>query len=224
VKVAILGFAPSYVDAPFGDPSVHIWTMNYHHQDVTRTDRIFELHDWDTIVKEGHVQSLQASKAPVYLQDVRPEIPSSVRYPIEAMTERYKLPNTDTPYFTNTASYMIALAIEEGVTELQLFGLDMTHDTEYGSQRPSCEFFLGVAMGRGIRVVIHRLSDLCKTAFLYGYEDTKRNWFRDKLLQRRTFLVEFHDKHKAEMERHARALSEFSGALQNHDHILKVWG
>lgn len=224
-KVAIVGFAPSYVDTPFADSSFEIWTMNYHHEDVPRSDAIFELHEWDVVRGEDggtHVESLRRVTCPVWMLEVRPEVPTSRAYPIEEM-EKYRLPNSDKPYFTNTASYMIALAIERRFKEIHLFGIDMAHDTEYGSQRPSCEFFLGVAFGLGITVVPHRTSDLLKTGFLYGFESQQRDWMREKLLARRKHLEKMKAFHEEQLRQHQAAVCEFNGALQNNDHITKVW-
>lgn len=231
-RVAIVGFAPSYVDAPFADPSIAIWTMNYHHLSVPRTDRIFEMHEWGLVQKEAATnpnlahdfEVLKTVNVPVYMLEMHPDVPTSVRYPIEFMAQKYTLANADLPYFTNTASYMIALAIEERFDEIQTYGIDMAHDTEYGHQRPSCEFFLGVAVGAGIKVTPHRLSDLLKTAMLYGYHDEKRNWFREKLAERRKHLMSQRAQHAGQFEEHKQAIQQFEGALQDLDHIAKVWG
>jgi hypothetical protein len=46
-----------------------------------------------------------------------------------------------------------------------------SHNSEYGQQRPSCEFFLGIAVGRGIKIHLPKTSDLLKVRWMYGYED-----------------------------------------------------
>jgi hypothetical protein len=74
-------------------------------------------------------------------------------------------------YFTNSISYMLAMAIDEGYQVIHVYGVDMAQDTEYGTQRPSCEFFLGVAVGRGIQIYVPKTSDLLKVRWMYGYED-----------------------------------------------------
>lgn len=38
----------------------------------------------------------------------------------------------------------------------------MAADDEYGYQRPNCEYLIGLARGRGIKVVIPDESPLCK--------------------------------------------------------------
>jgi hypothetical protein len=66
---------------------------------------------------------------------------------------------------------MLAMAIEFGATQIGLFGVNMAADSEYCQQRPSCEYFIGVAVGRGIKITIPEQSDLLKTAYLYGIEN-----------------------------------------------------
>jgi len=223
--VAILGFAPSYVDAPFDDARIDVWTMNYHHEAVKRSSRVFELHEWTIVQGEDggtHLRTLAALTVPVYMQTEHPEVPMSVAYPLDQMCNEFKLPHTEKAYFTNTASYMIAMAITEHYDEIQLYGIDMSQDTEYATQRPSCEYFLGIAVGRGIRVIPHRSSDVLKTAFLYGYEDEECRWLRDKLTARRAHLERMQAHHEQEMLKHRDALHQFAGALQDNAHMLKV--
>lgn len=232
--VAVVGFAPSWIDAPFGNAAVDIWVMNFHGQTAPRATAIFELHDRRLLEQEDRVLVTAGQQAnlvwlatapcPVYMQQTWPDLPSSVAYPIDRMKARYTLSGCDQPYFTSTASYMLALAIEQGYEAIEVYGVDMAHDTEYGHQRPSCEFFLGVAVGQGITVRVHRHADLLKTAFLYGYEDGPKNWFRDKLRARREFLQGMQTTHAAEVAKHQQALHEVAGAIENNDHIAKVWG
>ena len=60
---------------------------------------------------------------------------------------------------------------EERFEEIHLYGIDMTHETEWGYQRPNTEFFLGVAVGKGIKIHIPEESALLSPLWLYGYED-----------------------------------------------------
>jgi len=103
------------------------------------------------------VQGLNQLPCPIYMQRHHEDIPNSVAFPIELFREVFG------DYFTCTASYMIAMAIYEGYEEIHIYGVDMAADTEYASQRPSCEYFIGIAEGKGIKVVIPLDSDLLKT-------------------------------------------------------------
>ena len=176
-KIAIVGSAPSTRDmAPYGDESWEIWGCSNLYMVIPRWDRWFEIHDWQLRVQEeqykqgGYEEWLRTDHGkPIYMQDVYGEIPSSVRYPLAEVTREFNR------YFTNTISYMVAFALLQEPEAIGIFGVDMAVQdaggfSEYAHQRPSCEWFLGVAYGRGIELVIPAQSDLLKCGQLYGYE------------------------------------------------------
>lgn len=184
-KVAIVGFAGTRDMAPFDDPECEIWSVNNLYKFIPRTDRIFQLHNPRLLTDEHHgvggqehLDDLKAATVPIYMQQHFDEIPYSVAYPLEEMTQEFGVPRPDgsgvDAYWTNSISFMIALAIHEGFEVIYIYGVDMAVGTEYVSQRPSCEYYIGIAKGRGIEVVIPVESDLLKTRFIYGYEEEKR--------------------------------------------------
>lgn len=188
-KVAILGKAPSSLSqAPFGDESWEIWTINNAAQlgVVPRWNRQFELHpiEWTKRPEyNGYYAWLcQKHGKPVYVRENTPEIVDQVVYPRDKIIEAF-----GTKYFTNSISWMLALAIAEGYGEIGLWGVDMAQHavgvvkSEYASQRPSCEFFIGVAAGMGIKVHIPAASDLLKSAFMYGFDFEEADAFREKM-------------------------------------------
>ena len=71
------------------------------------------------------------------------------------------------PYLSSSIAYEIALAIYEGFSEIHLYGVDLNTESEYAWQKPGVEFLLGVAAGRGIRVVLPENCPLLKGT-LYG--------------------------------------------------------
>jgi hypothetical protein len=75
---------------------------------------------------------------------------------------------------------MLAMAMDEGYKEIHLYGVDMANGSEYQDQRPSCEYFIGLARGAGIIVAIPSTSDLLKTPILYGYEEEKQSIMKFK--------------------------------------------
>jgi len=171
-KVAIIGKSLSTMKAaPYDDESWEIWTLYdmVHRGEVPRFTRHFELHPLDYFSErdrgDGYWEWLCGVRdKPVYLRETDEQIPAGVAYPVDEITERFGR------YFTNTVSWMLALAIHEGVAEIALWGVDMAQDTEYAVQRPSCEYFIGVAVGAGIAVHVPEASDLLKTRRLYGFE------------------------------------------------------
>ncbi len=76
-------------------------------------------------------------------------------------------------YFTSSVSYMLALAIYEGNTEIEILGVDLVEDTEYAYQRPCMEYWCGIARGKGINLHIPRQSALLRHSYIYGQERVK---------------------------------------------------
>jgi len=134
-------------------------------------DRLFDLHRKECWTRRGKIsgkypQFLAKNTVPIYMQERHEEVPASVRFPKERVMQEY--PHR---YYTNHVAFMIALALTEGITHLGLFGINYGHETEYGTQRGSCEFWLGIAMGKGVQIVLPPETTLLRDPpELYGYE------------------------------------------------------
>lgn len=199
-KIAIVGKAPSTIPlAPWNDPEWEIWGLSdlMLHKDCTRWTRWFELHDpegwhpddsvprrqkWHPKYWEHLTKQHEAGKA-IYVAEPHPDMPHALRFPYQQLIERYSLKDKHgqpKPYFTNTVSWLIAYAIDQGATHLGIFGVDMAQQekgvkSEYAYQRPSVEYFIGLAAGRGIEVYVPDESDLMKAARLYGIDRLSPN-------------------------------------------------
>ncbi len=230
-KVAIVGFALSKVKAPYGDKSFEIWGLNDLHKYLERYDRWFEIHPYNFIMKHkaersggGYADGLKKLECPIYMQDEYADFPTSVRYPIEEITKRFGLDCLERPYFTNQVPYMIALALLEGFEEIHLYGVDMAVGTEYGFEKPCCEYWLGVAQGMGVKIHVPAQSPLLKTHFLYGYEQDKEEAFTAECRAR----LEQMAKSRREAERAAKenmtVVHKYDGAIEDLEHVLKLWG
>jgi hypothetical protein len=170
-KIAIVGKAQSSLGlAPYHDDSWQIWTLSDSvlAKQATRYEVQFELHDpalvqqrpiyWDWLAR------CEPTK-PIFMRETHPDIKASVAFPINEIVSEFG------GYFTNTVSYMIALAIAMQPDTIGVWGVDMACTAEYRAQRPSCEYFLGIAVGRGINVAIPPQADLLKTCGLYAFDD-----------------------------------------------------
>lgn len=179
LKIAIVGKAPSSIAmAPYDDPEWEIWTLSNNAQlgEAKRWDRHVEIHPLalfrDNPQRKVYYDWLCSEPAdgrPIYVQEVVPEMPAGVLFP------KSRVIDTFGSYFNNTVSWMICLALMEGAKELGVFGVDMACDgqgenSEYAHQKPSCEFYLGWAMGLGVTVTVPDKSPLLKTARLYGFD------------------------------------------------------
>lgn len=222
-KIALIGYAPNVRLTPWDDPTVEIWGLNDQAFTMPRVDVLFELHKPDIIKAEGHWDRLKALQIPVFMQEKYPEIPTSVRYPIEMVRERYMVAGQDRPYITCSASLMLPIAVESMPTpqRIDVYGVDMAQDTEFAHQRPSCEFFLGVAHGLGIKLSVQHSSDLLKTRFLYAFEDEELTVFQQQIVERLKYLNDMMGQ-AAQKESSATAERlQYLGAVQDCEHIRK---
>jgi hypothetical protein len=172
-KVSITGFAPSKDQAPFDNKEFEIWGCNELYMHTPRIDVLFELHDRGefeiTWRNKDHVKWMKEAKIPIYMAKKYEDIPNCIPYPWGAVVQAFG------SYLNNTISEMIALALIMEYKEIHLYGVDMAHHTEYGTQRPSVEYFIGLARGaqaiRGWPVVyIPENCGLLKTPYIYGLE------------------------------------------------------
>ena len=127
----------------------------------------------------GHLEWLKRYPGPIYQHKPLPELPNAVEYPLAAVAQTigsnlYRLDGegnvtsaVDEPYLTSSIAQELALAIHEGYEEIWLVGVDLNTDSEYAWQKPGVEYMLGLAAGRGIKVV---LPDNCPllTGGIYG--------------------------------------------------------
>jgi hypothetical protein len=225
-KVAIVGFADSWKDAPFQDPGVEVWGLNELHKYVPRWDRWFELHDDETLgvtkrdLTEGemkrHLEWLSRDHGPGKLIYMLPQFcagrfPNAVAYPLDEMIARFGR------YFTSSIGYMIALAIAEEYDWIGLYGIDLASDVEYQQQRANAEYLVGIARGQGRTVVTAESSAICKAGHLYGYEKPllERNPILDAVRAHQTSLKKKHDETVA-------LLQTLDGAIQETENFVKL--
>jgi hypothetical protein len=201
-RLAIVGFADTKVDAPYQDPATEIWGLNDLHNALPRYDRWFDIHPRDNIEldctlmrNKGQtppetigLSGLRKLNVPVYMQDRYEDIPNSLKYPLNEMLAYWKQRSlTGYNYLTNSISEMIAFALYEGiVTGIQwetigIYGVDMAVGSEYVDQRPSCEYWIGLAEGMGVKVYIPPASDLCHCRFMYAFEQKKEDLWQAKI-------------------------------------------
>ena len=176
LKVAIVGTANSCENAPYDDYGWQIWGSNEVYQliGVRRLDLLLDIHPRTTVDRhQAHVDWLQNADIPVLMLEHYEEYPTSEPFPIKKITERFGA------YFTNSISYLLALAILRDADEISIYGVNMATDVEFTTQRPSCEYYIGLARGLGITVNVPDDSDMMKCPGLYGYDDAAfGRWFR----------------------------------------------
>lgn len=231
-KCAILGFTQHGFLAPWKDADWDLKGLNDLHgtfeaysPGIFQTDRVewYQLHrdehgEFHGARDPAHMQWMTSQTCPIWMWQRHPAIPASEAYPLLDVLSAplcHGKPLSPEGYFNNSISWMLAHAILQGYETIGLYGIDMALDgvhgqSEYSYQRPSVEYFIGVARGLGIDVVMPQESELCKTGFLYGYDNITH--VRRKLTGRLEGLAAQEQDIINQYEAVKRALHECRGA------------
>ena len=237
-KLAIVGCSDTNKKAPYDKADeFEFWGVNNLFTNMGKKPwtRWFEIHhveknpvtgmwerrgnpDFRGMPVDKYLRHLQSLNIPIYMRAPCELVPNAVLYPIQDILANFG------DYFTNTVSYMIALGIAEGhYEEIHIYGVDMAVDTEYFWQRPSCEYFLGIARGMGIKVILPDECDLLKTRFLYGFDDKMENKWIKKV---DNMIVTMQQKHGAALQKNkltGQQVEQYVGAISAANEMKKVW-
>ena len=181
--VCIVGTHPtSRGDVPWDDKTRDVWIFNNQLLQgwVKRADVCFDIHPTLDIQRRGeeHPQFGQWLKTEKNMRFMTPALvpdcPNNELYPLDDIVNKL-LPNFKrgeeiNKYFTSGPAYAIALAIYKGYQQIEMYGIEMESDSEYIYQRDGVALWLGIALGRGIRVQLSTKSTMFY-APLYGFDD-----------------------------------------------------
>ena len=113
----------------------------------------------------------QKINIPVFSCTLDERCPDVVEFPLQEVLQK-----TGYAYLNNTVAYSLAYAISQKVTDLHLYGIDFTHKAVNFAEagRACCEFWLAIAISKGIKVNIAHNSSLLdmnvpEDQKLYGY-------------------------------------------------------
>ena len=237
----IVGSHPETRDlVPWDADGVDFWLLNESGSKgwPGKIDALFQLHlseiyrNATNVTDGGHWAWLQQEHGyPIYMQDVDPDVPDSVAYPIDEI--RGELPHIDLiedglysavrHELTSTFPYAIALAIYQGYETIRIYGVEMASMTEYTYQREGLKFWLGIALGRGVNVEMasgHSMWSHLLYAYdgneitlpvehfeerLKGYRELFDNYERQHLFMKTKMLTALED---VKYERFAKLLME----------------
>jgi len=192
-KVAIIGCAPGWKDAPETGERWGITNI------ILRRDltRMFDIHDLTWTIqqwydhymlwmpefygpnallarateREAQVKSVFARvkklKIPLYSTAKYKGVPTSRLYPIKKVSEHFQ-----SRFFTSTVDYVFVLALFEEFEHIDFYGVKMTFGSEYAHQLRSFHYWIGLARGMGVTVNIHGtgVSVLkSRNDMMYGY-------------------------------------------------------
>jgi len=175
-KLAIVGSHPATREnAPYDDPEYEIWLFNEAPQKpevYRRWDQSFQMHKPEVYasehnwVNETHWQWLQQDHGDkiIWMMDRDERVPNSKKYPLNEV-----LSMVPYHYLRSTPAMALALAVWLGYETIELYGSELSSNTEYGYQAINYAFWIGFAHGRGVDL---RLK-CWETEFnqpIYGYE------------------------------------------------------
>jgi hypothetical protein len=113
----------------------------------------------------------QKINIPIFSCTLDKRCPDVVEFPLQEVLQK-----TGYAYLNNTVAYSLAYAISQKVTDLHLYGIDFTHKAVNFAEagRACCEFWLAIAISKGIKVNIAHNSSLLdmnvpEDQKLYGY-------------------------------------------------------
>jgi hypothetical protein len=221
-KVAIIGTAPSSRDlAPYTDPTWEMWVCSPGNmRAVPRVTRWYEIHSnllWPEHKHYGepYIAWLNEQAFPIYMQD-NSLVPRAIPYPKDEIVKEFG------PYFfTSSFAWMIAHAIQEGVQEIALFGVDMASKDEYILQRSGGHYFIQEARKRGIKVTLPFESDLEQPPGLYGYTDSTP--LGRKIAARRQELAGRLAEMKRQRDSLNHSITYLEGAAEDIEYFETIW-
>ncbi len=151
-----------------------------------KTDVVFQLHNeaiWKNPKNRGdekHYDWLKSGNTPpIYMQEQYPDVPQAIKYPIKQILELVSnvTINIDGKesqfrYFSSSPEYALALAAHmykegKGYRRVEVWGIELAHESEYVYQRTGFAFWSGYLAGQGIELV---LANSIFSAPMYGYE------------------------------------------------------
>lgn len=205
-RCAVIGTAQSWTQCPWSDQSLEIWTLNDGYVlGVPRISRHYDIHPFHQMqfrppgqrvigssqaheIQIGaylrpmdHLAWLKSRPFPVFLNQARPDYPTSQAFPLDAIVEffaphwplrwtRQQIVVAGSTYVVSTPSWMLMHAIMEGYGEIHVYGIHLATEWEYLQQRPNFEWLLGFAAGRGIKIVLPQSAPICSAKYRYGFE------------------------------------------------------
>ena len=174
--VHLVGKGPGFKDAPspaenydLPEHEYQVWGVNdapiWKHCDV-----LFNMHDLAHCTEQEKIVAIMCEQRHIPLYSIKKYdwLANSVEFPIQDIIEEFGV-----MYFSDSLCYMIAMAIYSGATTIHTWGLNLHSVTRDFRERYCVEFWLGIAIGRGIELEIHEPSALLKTNEdnqMYGYD------------------------------------------------------
>jgi len=159
-KILILGYSPTLSKAPLRSYD-EVWTMN-HRVEQLPVDSItlhFDFHDttWTSLKTQGYnyFKWLEKNQHRTMLTGADSRLSNSRVFPKDEILNKY-----ERKFFTCSVPWMIAYAIEQKPIEIGIYGINLSHKSEYIHQRPPVLELIKRAKDAGIKVILPEASKL----------------------------------------------------------------
>ncbi len=194
-KVAIVGAGHYRDEAPYDDPEWEVWALNvcssWDNQGRLRADRWFEIHEAKAQSTDD-MEWIRKCPVPLYLPPAfaepfldgraatvvvdtpntegglawRGSIPNAVRFPLERLEAAYG------GYWACTFAYQMALALNEGFTDVGLYGVELAWGTarERTVEWACVSWWCGYLEAKGVTMHYPNRCSLGRHPFRYGIE------------------------------------------------------
>jgi len=196
-KLAIVGSHPkTRMDAPFADLSYDIWCFNeavevykfprwtacmqmHRKENYTASSnwvddfKALNTHHWEWLQQD------HGADHTIWMQAADERVPNSKAYPLAEIMAQ---PWAKRKWFTSTAAFSLALGIYLGYKTIEIYGVELTSNTEYYAQLHNWQYWVGVADGLGIDLIL-KSGEMHFTDRLYAYEgetQIEREWFTQR--------------------------------------------
>ena len=151
------------------EEGAEIWGVNRAYRTQPGLTRVFFFDSPHHFKYPPIVDDLRDTPFTVWTRKPYPEIKNNRIYPRDKVVGEFGL-----EFFTCSVAWMLGLAIHEGFERIVLHGMYMPHDSvEYMHHIPCINFWTGIALGKGINVIINGDSGIAKPfpwqPGLYGY-------------------------------------------------------
>ena len=168
---------------------------------------------------------------PLIMNKMYEEFPTCVEYPREEIkkyfNENFIIDDVGGPFteWSNSISWMLAMAIYEGYNEIHITGVDMAQKEEYAFQRSSATGLIMFAAGKGIKILIPKTSELCKFPQDYGFDTDNQTRIKMKgrkkeLKERKKQMLIEIQKHQQNIKNYEIGVSQLDGAISEIDYNL----
>jgi hypothetical protein len=233
--VAIVGSHPQTRGLfDFTRTDCDIWVFNeaMSTEWTKRADAVFQLHI-PTIWRNpnnrndpNHYAWLKSGQTPaILMQDVYEDVPNSVRFPREDILDVIQNGTANGQPIKEVScspAWALAYAIQQGYKKIEVYGVELSSNTEYHYQQGNFKFWLGVAIGKDIDVQIH------STMFdnpQYGYEGEvflPEDTFSERIQELRPRIIDLQGAFSASSIELNSALERFIGVNTSNEIMAGV--